>query len=73
MTYHGTVKNGVIVLDDGGKLPDGTRVRVDAENGQEEPASTLGERMLKLAGSAKNLPPDMAERHDAYLHGRPQP
>ena len=28
MTYRGTVKNGVIVLDSGAKLPDGTAVQV---------------------------------------------
>ena len=29
MVYRGRVKNGVVVLDNGGRLPDGTEVRVE--------------------------------------------
>ena len=31
MTYRGRIKNGVAVLDTPGELPEGTRVRVEAE------------------------------------------
>ncbi|MGA2441211.1 MAG: hypothetical protein ABSH08_09635 [Tepidisphaeraceae bacterium] len=31
MTYRGRIKNGVAVLDTPGKLPEGTRVRVEVE------------------------------------------
>jgi hypothetical protein len=31
-----------------------------------------GERLLKFAGRAKDLPPDIAENHDHYLHGHPK-
>lgn len=70
MEYEGTVKNGVIVLEDSEKLPEGTRVRVVpvAESDQE----TLGQRLLKFAGIAKGLPSDMARNHDHYLHGAPK-
>jgi hypothetical protein len=32
MSYKGTVKNGVVVLEPGAKLPEGTRVRVEPES-----------------------------------------
>lgn len=63
--------NGVVVLENGDSLPEGTRVWVSTV----EPASTgetLGERLLKFAGTAKAQPSDMAENHDHYIHGRPK-
>jgi hypothetical protein len=30
MTYRGTIKDGVVVLEPGAKLPEGTEVRVEA-------------------------------------------
>jgi hypothetical protein len=68
MSYTGTVQNGVIVLDNGTPLPEGTRVQVTVA----APEGTLGQRLLQLAGLAKGLPEDMAENHDHYLHGRPK-
>jgi hypothetical protein len=69
--YEGRVVNGVVVLDNGDSLPEGTRVRVltvePGSNGE-----TLGQRLLKFAGTAKGLPSDMAENHDHYIHGRPK-
>ncbi len=71
MTYHGIIRNGAIVLDDGITLPDGTRVKVVADVEQEETKPThLG--LLKLAGKAKDLPADFAEQHDHYIHGTPK-
>jgi hypothetical protein len=32
---------------------------------------TLSERLLKHAGTVPDLPPDLAERHDHYIHGTP--
>ena len=29
-------------------------------------------KLLELAGTAKGLPPDMAEQHDHYIHGTPK-
>ena len=34
--------------------------------------TTLGQRLLKFAGRAKELPADMADNHDHYLHGQPK-
>jgi hypothetical protein len=71
MEYVGTVSNGVIVLENNGTLPDGTRVRVSVM--EPRPASeTLGQWLMRFAGTVKGLPSDMAENHDHYLHGQPK-
>ena len=75
MEYYGKVTNGVVVLEKGDGLPEGMRVRVSP---LEESSSigtskgALGQRLLKYAGKAENLPADMADQHDHYLHGRPK-
>ena len=69
--YEGKVENGVVVLDNGDCLPEGTRVRVLTVD-PAPIAETLGQRLLKFAGTAKGLPSDMAENHDHYIHGRPK-
>jgi hypothetical protein len=71
MSLEGTVVNGVVILDNGHDLPDGTRVELVVKVEEKSPA-TLGQRLLKLAGIAKGLPPDMAEQHDHYLYGTPK-
>jgi hypothetical protein len=71
MQYTGLVTNGIIVLENGNQLPEGTRVRVDIL----EPKSgveTLGDFLLQFAGTIPDLPKDMAEQHDHYLHGQPK-
>jgi hypothetical protein len=77
MELTGTVTNGVVVLDNAAKVPEGTRVRVTvpADSDAVETAtaaSPLGERLMKLAGTANELPSDMAAQHDHYLHGQPK-
>jgi hypothetical protein len=71
MQLEGTVQNGVVVLDNGQHLPEGTRVEVKVreEAGKE---LTLRERLLGLAGTVHDLPPDMARNHDHYIHGAPK-
>lgn len=71
MKLMGTVTNGVVVLDDGLELPDGTRVELEIKT-PAQAASPLGEALLKLAGTAVGLPADMAEQHDHYIHGTPK-
>jgi hypothetical protein len=70
--YSGRVRNGVVVLEDGAPLSDGTLVNVEpvAESSDDRPA--IYDRLLELAGTAKGLPPDLAKNHDHYLHGRPR-
>jgi hypothetical protein len=33
---------------------------------------TIGDALLKIAGTAEGLPRDMARNHDHYLHGAPR-
>jgi len=78
MGYQGHVKNGMVVLDDPVKLPEGTKVRVDLiDDEQKAPVSndqelSLGQKLLKFAGKAEGLPPDFARNHDHYLYGTPK-
>ncbi len=71
----GKVVNGVVVLDQPGTLEDGTAVRVQPVENRSDAVtpvgaeSTLGQRLLKFAGTIEGLPPDMARNHDHYIHG----
>ncbi len=70
----GKVVNGVIVLDQPGKLEDGTAVRVrpmETRSGSEK-AENVREILLSFAGTVEGLPPDMALNHDHYLYGVPK-
>ncbi len=71
MSFEGHVQNGVIVLDDGRQLADGTRVQVIVRDAPAAKA-TLRDRLLKLAGTVDDLPADMARNHDHYIHGGPR-
>ena len=70
MEYQGHVAGGVIVLDNGANLPEGTAVRVEPVEAQ--PPQTLYERFKDIAGKAVDLPSDFAEQHDHYIHGSPK-
>jgi hypothetical protein len=72
MTYRGTIRNGVVELEDGNGLPDGTVVRVEP---LEEPGDGGGggrAKLKALAGVIDDLPSDLARNHDHYLHGHPK-
>ena len=71
MTLHGTLNNGIIVLDQPAPWPEGTRVEI-AVKPAEEKKPTLSERLLTHAGTVTDLPPDMAEQHNHYIHGTPK-
>lgn len=70
MTYRGHVENGVVVFDEPVALPDGAQVNVQLD--PDPKRRTLSERLRGVIGTAKGLPPDLAENHDHYLHGRPK-
>jgi hypothetical protein len=73
MELQGTVQNGVIVVDSTESLPEGTKVKIVVETlGEPARKLTLRERLLKLAGTVDDLPPDMARNHDYYIHGTPK-
>ena len=67
MSYTGTIQNGMVVLDNGGRLPEGARVRLEVLAAA---AESPDEAWRKLAGAARGLPSDMARNHDHYLHGQ---
>ena len=70
MAYLGHVENGVVVFDDPVSLPDGTKVRIEVVEAEQFPP--LSERLKDVVGIVDDLPPDMAEQHDHYIHGRPK-
>ena len=71
MTYRGKVKNGVVVLEAGAKIPDGIEVRVEpVAIPEEDQQPAIYKRLSKIAGKAKGLPRDLAGQHDHYLYGR---
>ena len=78
MTYRGRVINGVVVLESGVRLREGTDVRVEpvgeiedvAERSQER--HQLREGLLSFSGVVKEGPLDLARNHDHYLHGTPR-
>jgi len=75
MVYRGIVKNGVVVLGEGADLPEGTEVRVEPmarDQGLPKEGPTLVEQFADVIGTVPELPRDMAEQHDHYLHGSPK-
>jgi hypothetical protein len=71
MSLEGTIVNGAVVLDHPDALPEGTRVEVTAKSTTSQ-RSGLAERLLRHAGAVPDLPPDLADQHDHYLHGAPK-
>lgn len=72
MVYRGTIRNGVVELDDGGALPDGTLVRVEPI---EMPVGAKPrERSLFEFGrtAAHTGQADLATNIDHYLYGHPK-
>jgi len=74
MTCRGKVTGGVVVLEQPDALPEGAEVKVEMVRRRPKRAKHPNgwDELLKLAGMAKSLPPDMARNHDHYLHGRPK-
>ena len=71
MTYFGRVRNNVIVLDDGVALPNGMEVRIEpiSSAGAATSGGSLLDRLGDMVGSIPDLPEDLAENHDHYVHG----
>jgi hypothetical protein len=73
MTYRGHIKAGGIVLEQPIDLPEGTQVEVSPIEADIEPRSTTwGEVFKEVIGAAKDLPSDLAQNHDHYIHGTPK-
>ena len=67
MELNGIVRDGIIVINNGATLPEGTRVRIVIES--QEQSKPFGERFKKFRGAARGLPRDLAEQHDHYRLG----
>lgn len=70
MSYRGVIRNGVVVLQPGVKLAEGTELVVSTVD--ETNAPTLGELFKDVAGKGTNLPRDGATQHDHYIYGTPK-
>jgi len=75
MTYRGTVKNGVVVLEESASLSDGTLVRVEpvADAPASDEAVTHDSGLFRAADRARETGiADLALNHDHYLYGHPK-
>lgn len=81
MTYFGTVQNGLVMLQNGASLPDGTIVTVVPVPGTNQEAAgsdtrTIWQKLADLGRQVESepcdLPSDLAANHDHYLHGLPK-
>jgi hypothetical protein len=75
MSYEGELRNGVVVLDDGTLLAEGTRVRVEPVATATAPAEKPLLRLAALVDqfpSDPDWPSDFAAHHDHYLYGTPK-
>jgi predicted DNA-binding antitoxin AbrB/MazE fold protein len=70
MSFLGHIENGVAKFDEPASLPEGMKVRIVPVT--ELSRKTLAERFKNIIGAAHDLPEDMAENHDHYLHGTPK-
>jgi hypothetical protein len=71
MSVTGIVKNGVVVLPPGTKLPEGTEVKVETfENNSE--GDSLVSVVERLAKPRPHLPKDYALNHGRYFRGEPK-
>lgn len=75
MTYHATVRNGTLVVEEPLALPEGSRVEVEvrpAATPHPQPPRTLYEGYKSFIGIGKELPGDLSRNHDHYLYGLPK-
>ena len=81
MTYQGTVQNGIVVLQGGPSLPDGTvvtvvPVRQEVREPNSNDTRTIWQKLSDLGRQVElepcDLPTDLAQNHDHYLHGQPK-
>ena len=71
MEIEGTVQNGVVILETGSPLPEGTRVTVTPRE-LAPPMPTHYDLFREVIGQAVGLPEDMALNHNHYIRGGPK-
>ena len=69
MTYRGTVKGGVVILEGGAVLPEGETVEVRPLSESQDQRPTLFEQLKDVVGTVQDLPPDAARNKRHYLYG----
>jgi len=69
MSFTGQVRQGGVVFDGPLRPPEGAVVRVEEVLQVKNDPPTWGEVFKDLIGSVDDLPVDMAENHDHYIHG----
>lgn len=73
MIYRGTVKHGVVELENGVTLPDGTQVNVEPLAMREQPAGTRDDALFAMSDLAVDTGiEDLATNVDHYLYGHPK-
>ncbi|HEV3270756.1 MAG TPA: hypothetical protein VGZ93_01080 [Candidatus Methylacidiphilales bacterium] len=71
MSITTTVEEGKIVLPPGVDWPNGTVVWIEQVKQEAKPRN-LRELLKDYEGIADDLPADMAENHNHYIHGHPK-
>lgn len=73
MSLRGTIENGRLVLEDGARLPNGTKVDVSVRTKKSKRTGAKPDSLLRLASHAVNTGiRDLADEHDHYLYGTPK-
>jgi hypothetical protein len=73
MTYRGTVKGNVVVLEPGAALPDGMPVHVETGAFGSNGSLAGGDDLFRMGELAVETGiPDLATNADHYLYGHPK-
>jgi hypothetical protein len=75
MVYQGTIHNGVVVIENGVQLPEGTTVRVELVNPETARGGMAPEEdaLLRMGELAFDTGiPDLGVNIDHYLYGHPK-
>jgi hypothetical protein len=73
MTYRGEVKGGIIVLEPGAGLPDGTIVSVEPLSHDLKPPAEESDALSRMGDLAVETGiEDLAKNVDHYLYGHPK-
>jgi hypothetical protein len=73
MTFEGTVQGGVVVLEPGAQLADGTLVRVEPITRPDDAGRRKGFDIFRMGDMAVDTGiPDLATNIDHYLYGHPK-
>lgn len=65
--YKGVVRNGVIVLEGDGQLPDGTKVTVLVEEEAKPEQQRVWQALREIAGKFQSGLSDVSENKDKYV------